>query len=97
MPEARRARRARLLMVVSGRVQGVFFRSATAEQARALGIVGYVRNRDDGSVEIVAEGDRNALEIFAAWARRGPTSARVEDLRIEWSDAGDEFERFKIR
>jgi acylphosphatase len=56
-----------------------------------------VRNRDDGSVEIVAEGDRNALEIFAAWARRGPTSARVEDLRIEWSDAGDEFERFKIR
>jgi acylphosphatase len=96
MPEARRARRARLLMVVSGRVQGVFFRSA-AEQARALGIVGYVRNRDDGSVEIVAEGDRNALEIFAAWARRGPTSARVEDLRIEWSDAGDEFERFKIR
>jgi acylphosphatase len=56
-----------------------------------------LRNRDDGSVEIVAEGDRNALEIFAAWARRGPTSARVEDLRIEWSDAGDEFERFKIR
>ena len=97
MPDARRASRARLRMVVSGRVQGVFFRGAAAEQARALGIVGYARNRDDGTVEIVAEGDRNALEIFAAWAARGPTSARVEDVRVEWSDSFDEFDEFRIR
>jgi acylphosphatase len=89
--------RTRLRMIVSGRVQGVFFRAATAEQARALGIVGYARNRDDGTVEIVAECDRKALEKLAAFARRGPTSARVEDVRIEWSEPRDEFDGFKIR
>jgi acylphosphatase len=89
--------RTRLRMIVSGRVQGVFFRAATAEQARALGIVGYARNRDDGTVEIVAEGDRKALEKLAAFARRGPTSARVEDVRIEWSEPRDEFDGFRIR
>ena len=97
MPDAPKARRARLRIVVSGRVQGVFFRGAAAEQARALGVVGYAHNQDDGTVEIVAEGDRHALDIFAAWAARGPASARVEDLQIEWSGAHDEFERFRIR
>lgn len=97
MPDARSEQRARLQMIVSGRVQGVFFRGAAAGQARALGIVGYARNRDDGTVELVAEGDRNALEILAAWSHRGPTSARVETVQIEWSEAGDEFERFRIR
>ncbi len=97
MPDARKARRARLRMVVSGRVQGVFFRGAAATQARALGIVGYARNRDDGRVEIVAEGDSNALGILAAWAARGPTSARVEDVQIEWSEPLDEFDEFRIR
>lgn len=75
MPEARRGQRVRLRMIVSGRVQGVFFRAAAAEQARLLGIAGVARNREDGTVEIVAEGDRNALELLAAWAHRGPTSA----------------------
>ena len=56
MPDVRREQRAGLRMIVSGRVQGVFFRAATAERARILGIVGYARNRDDGTVEIVAEG-----------------------------------------
>ena len=97
MPDVRREQRARLRMIVSGRVQGVFFRAAAAERARILGIVGYARNRDDGTVEIVAEGDRNALEILAAWARRGPTSARVEAVQMEWSEPRDEFDRFRIR
>jgi acylphosphatase len=97
MPDARRAGPARLRLIVSGRVQGVFFRGAAARQARILGIVGYARNRDDGTVEIVAEGDRNALEILAAWAARGSTSARVEDVRIEWSDPLSEFDEFRIR
>jgi acylphosphatase len=65
--------------------------------ARALGLVGYARNRDDGTVEIVAEGERHALEILAAWAHRGPTSARVEDVQIEWSEPSDEFDKFSVR
>jgi acylphosphatase len=76
MPDARKECRARLRMIVSGRVRGVFFRAAAAEQARALGIVGYARNCDDGTVEIVAEGDRKALEILAAWALRTDVGAR---------------------
>jgi acylphosphatase len=97
MPHAGTARRAQLRMFVSGRVQGVFFRGAAAQQARALGLVGYARNRDDGTVELVAEGDRDMLEIFAAWAARGPASARVEDVRIEWSDRLDGFHDFRVR
>ena len=81
-------------MVVSGRVQGVFFRGATADQARALGVTGYARNLDDGTVEIVAEGACDALECLAAWAHRGPRSARVEKVQIEWSELGNEFTEF---
>ena len=90
-------RRARLRMVVSGRVQGVFFRGAAAAEARALGVTGYVRNLDDGTVEVVAEGGRAALELLAAWAHRGPRSAHVEAVRIEWSELVDEFREFTVR
>lgn len=95
MPD--RDRPARLRMVVSGRVQGVFFRGATADQARALGLTGYARNLDDGTVEIVAEGPRRALETLAAWARRGPRSAHVDQVVMEWSDASHEFADFTTR
>ncbi len=90
-------RRARVRMVVSGRVQGVFFRVATAEQARTLGVTGYARNRADGTVEIVAEGQRGALEVLAAWASHGPRSARVDEIVIEWSDSHGDFANFTIR
>ena len=89
--------RARLRMVLSGRVQGVFFRGAAAGQARALEIAGYARNLDDGTVEIVAEGRRDALELMAAWSHHGPSAARVEDVRIEWSRVLDDFSEFRVR
>lgn len=94
---ADRNRGARLRIVVSGRVQGVFFRGATADQARALGVTGYARNLADGTVEIIAEGQRSALTGLAAWARRGPRSARVEEVVIEWSDLLGEFADFTVR
>jgi acylphosphatase len=90
-------RRARLRMIVSGRVQGVFFRAATADQARVLGVTGYARNLDDGGVEIVAEGARPALELLAGWAHHGPRSARVDELRMEWGGWLDEFSDFSVR
>ncbi len=93
---ADRERRACLRMVVSGRVQGVFFRGATAAEARALGLAGYARNLADGTVEIVAEGGRDALEMLAAWAGRGPRAARVEEVRIEWSNVLNGFTEFKV-
>jgi acylphosphatase len=90
-------RHARLRLVASGRVQGVFFRGAAAAQARALGIVGYGRNLEDGTVEIVAEGPRDALELIAKWAHRGPAAARVDGVRIEWSEVIGKFSTFGIR
>ena len=88
---------ARLRMVVSGRVQGVFFRAAASAQAGALGIVGYARNLDDGTVEIVAEGNREALRAWESWAHQGPPSARAERVQSEWFDGRGEFIEFKVR
>ena len=88
---------ARIRLLISGRVQGVFFRAATADQARALELRGYARNLADGRVEIVAEGPRPQLEILAAWAHRGPTHARVTDVREEWTDFRGEFSDFSVR
>lgn len=70
--------------VVHGRVQGVNFRAAAADEARRLGLTGRVFNRDDGAVECIAEGDRATLERFGQWLRRGPRLARVE--KVEASD-----------
>jgi acylphosphatase len=66
--------------IVRGRVQGVYFRAAAAEQARRLGVNGRIWNRDDGAVEAEAEGPSDALARFEAWLRRGPSYAAVESL-----------------
>lgn len=68
---------------IHGRVQGVFFRQWTAEKARALGVRGWVRNRLDGSVELVAHGEAEALEALAAACRTGPPAAKVERIEAE--------------
>ena len=70
--------------LVSGKVQGVFFRASTREQALKLGLSGHAINLDDGRVEVVAEGDGAAVEALATWLRRGPPMARVD--RVERSD-----------
>jgi acylphosphatase len=69
---------------VHGRVQGVFFRQSTVEQARALGLSGWVRNHEDGHVEGIAAGPPEALERLRAWLGHGPPAARVESL--EWAE-----------
>jgi acylphosphatase len=69
--------------VVEGRVQGVFYRAATADRAAALGIDGWVRNLADGGVEVVASGPREALESLAAWLWQGPPAASVTAVTLE--------------
>jgi acylphosphatase len=88
---------ARLQLIVSGRVQGVFFRRATASRARALGIKGFARNRPDGTVEVTAEGTRQSLELLLAWAHSGPPHARVDAVSEEWNGFRDEFGDFSVR
>ena len=88
---------ARLRMLVSGRVQGVFFRRAAADEAYRLGLKGWARNRPDDTVEIVVEGRRRNLKMFAAWAHTGPHLAHVTEVAEEWSEFLNEFSEFRIR
>jgi len=87
----------RLHIIVSGRVQGVFFRSNTQKMAAKLGLTGWVKNKMDGTVEIVAEGSKDDLKKLLSWCNEGPSMARVEDIEVEWGKATDEFEHFSVR
>jgi acylphosphatase len=71
---------------VAGRVQGVFFRVETRDRARSLGLVGWVRNAHDGSVEAAFEGPVERVQSMLDWCRRGPSHAEVEDVSIEWEE-----------
>ena len=72
----------RVRVLVSGRVQGVFFRASCARRARALGLGGSVRTRPDGRVEAVFEGPSEDVEAMVAWCRTGPEHARVDEVEI---------------
>jgi acylphosphatase len=88
---------ARLHAVVSGFVQGVSFRYYTQMKANELGVVGWVRNRPDGSVEVTAEGPHPALLRLEAFLRVGPPSAQVARLDSAWLDPSGEFTGFAVR
>jgi acylphosphatase len=77
---------ARAHVVVSGRVQGVFFRAETRNRASSLRLGGWVRNRRDGTVEAVFEGDRDRVESMVDWCRRGPAYAEVENVDVSWEE-----------
>ncbi|TXH85433.1 MAG: acylphosphatase [Rhizobium sp.] len=82
--------------LVTGRVQGVYFRQSTADQARQLGLDGWVRNLPDGRVEGVASGEQKALETLKAWLHHGPPAARVDDL--QWTSVAETVARgFEVR
>ncbi len=83
--------------LVSGRVQGVFYRASAQAEGERLGLDGWVRNLSDGRVEAVACGDPEMLERFESWLRKGPTFARVDAVRVEsWSEMPGES-GFRIR
>jgi acylphosphatase len=82
-------------LLISGWVQGVGFRYSMAEEAERLGVTGWVRNRRDGTVEAVVEGEATAVDALLAWARRGPPSARVTEVTV--SEVDGRFERFEMR
>lgn len=83
-------------LIVRGRVQGVYFRASTQREARRLGLTGWVKNRADGAVEILAEGEEDGLKDLIAWANRGPGAARVERVDVRWRSFVGEFPDFRI-
>jgi len=87
----------RLHAVVHGRVQGVSFRYYTSQRARELGLVGYVRNQADGTVEVVAEGERDVVESLLTFLRTGRRPAFVTQVETRWPRPTGTFDRFEVR
>ncbi len=86
----------RVELVITGKVQGVFFRQSALGEAQRLGLLGYVRNLSDGSVEAVVEGAVEAVNAFEAWCRRGPIFARVEEVQARRGPPRGEFRTFRV-
>ncbi len=91
------ADRARVHLLVSGRVQGVAFRAYTVDEARRLGVAGWVRNLPDGRVEVEAEGERPALAELVRFCERGPPAARVEGVQADWASWRGDLSPFSAR
>ncbi len=89
VPEAR--------VVVSGRVQGVFFRASTRDFASRCGVRGFVRNLPGRQVEAVLQGDRAAVEKVIAFMREGPPGAVVTDIAVDWRDGREAYDGFHVR
>ena len=84
-------------LVISGLVQGVFFRHYTCRRARELGVRGWVINRVDGKVEAVFEGESGKVEELIEWCRRGPSGASVTEVKVVWEDYKNEFSQFSTK
>ena len=86
----------RVHLWVSGRVQGVFFRATTSDEARSRGLTGWVRNAPDGRVEAEVQGTRAAVDDLVEECRAGPGMATVEDVEVDHIDVVDGEERFEV-
>ena len=86
----------RINLVVRGRVQGVYFRASAQREARRLGLTGWVKNRGDGSVEVLAEGEEDAIRELYGWAQKGPGAARVDRVDTRWRSFTGDHPDFRI-
>jgi len=86
----------RVRLIVEGRVQGVWFRDSTRTQANSLGVHGWVKNRSDGSVEILAEGAEDRVQKLMEWCHEGPSYARVDRVEASREEWQGEFDSFDI-
>jgi acylphosphatase len=84
-------------VVVTGRVQGVYFRYATREEADMRGVKGWVRNRREGGVEAVFEGEKEKVEELIEFCHYGPPAAKVSAVEVTWEEYTGEFKDFSIR
>jgi acylphosphatase len=86
----------RVELIIRGRVQGVFFRAATKREALRLGLTGWVKNRTDGTIEVLAEGEEDAVRDLAGWSHHGPSAARVDSVDVRWRGYTGDFFEFAI-
>ena len=88
---------ARAHLFIQGRVQGVSFRYYTVGEARSYGLTGWVRNLWDGRVEVLLDGDEDAVKRMVDWCHHGPPSAVVENVEVLWEEPAAEFINFRVR
>ncbi len=88
--------RLRAHIIVSGLVQGVFYRASAVDSACKLSVFGWVQNLGNGDVEIVAEGEKQNLERFIEWCKKGPTHASVSGVDVNWQKYSGEFNSFSV-
>jgi acylphosphatase len=84
-------------VIVQGRVQGVYFRAYTRDQARQRGLTGWVMNRRDGSVEAFFEGNRSGVEDMVEWCRQGPPTAQVDQVEVKFGKFRGGADSFEVR
>jgi len=84
-------------VVISGRVQGVWFRANTRDKAEQLGLTGWVRNTYNGNVEAVFEGEDEIINEMIAWCHKGPSLAYVSNVKVDFEEATGEFQSFSIK
>ena len=87
----------RARVIVTGKVQGVFFRALASEQAKTAGLTGWVRNKADGSVELTLEGPKEDVQHVIDWCNTGPPAARVAGVEVFWDRPTGEFATFETR
>jgi acylphosphatase len=85
-----------ILVLISGRVQGVWYRASTKQKAEELGLTGWVKNTADGNVEAMFEGDEATVHKMITWCRVGPPLAQVADVKIIQKRVGGEFTGFAV-
>jgi acylphosphatase len=84
-------------VLITGRVQGVYFRGNVKERAKSMGLIGWVRNLASGEVEAVFEGEEEDVRRMVTWCHKGPSAARVDDVNIEWETPTGEESSFEFR
>ncbi len=84
-------------VIVTGLVQGVFYRANTVEIAQSFTLTGWIKNNPNGSVEAIFEGDERSIMDMIEWCGKGPSSARVENVNVTWNEYKNEFSDFTVR
>ncbi len=86
-----------VVLKIHGRVQMVLYRDSTRRKASKMGLVGWVRNEDDGTVMILAQGEEEKLKKLIDWCKNGPMLAKVDKVDIDWQEATGQFDKFEIK
>lgn len=90
------SKKVRAHVVISGRVQGVFYRTSAKKMADKVGVKGWIRNLPDGKVEAVFEGDEDAVKQMISWCWIGPPGAKVMNIDVEWEEYLGEYKDFRV-